>query len=65
MKNNLLVSGSTGELVEWNIEETLKPISTRKQDRDRMTEYDWENRIARNGMTYLEIEQFNNTFNLK
>jgi len=61
---SLLVSGSTNEMVEWDIEETLKPTSSYKVDRDRMVEYDWDNRIAKNGMTYLEIEQFNNTFNL-
>ena len=63
MKNNLLVSGSTGELVDWNVEEIINNKKGRKQDRDRITDYAWDNRIARNGMTYLEIEQFNKTFN--
>ena len=63
MKNNLLVSGSTGELVDWNVEEIIKDKKDRKQDRDRITDYAWDNKFARNGMTYLEIEQFNNTFN--
>jgi hypothetical protein len=62
MKNNLLVSGTTNEMVEWNVDEIINQKS-RKQDRDRMVDYDWENKIARNGMTYLEIEQFNNTYN--
>jgi single-stranded DNA-specific DHH superfamily exonuclease len=62
MKNNLLVSGSTNEMVGWNVDEIINTKS-RKQDRDRMVDYDWENKIARNGMTYLEIEQFNNTYN--
>jgi single-stranded DNA-specific DHH superfamily exonuclease len=62
MKNNLLVSGTTNEMVDWNIDEIINTKS-RKQDRDRMVDYDWENKIARNGMTYLEIEQFNNTYN--
>lgn len=63
MKNNLLVSGTTNDMVEWNVEEIIKPIKSHRQDRDRMVEYGWENKVARNGMTYLEIEQFNNTFN--
>lgn len=62
MKNNLLVSGTTNEMVEWNVDEIINQKS-RKQDRDRMVEYAWENKVSRNGMTYLEIEQFNNTFN--
>jgi single-stranded DNA-specific DHH superfamily exonuclease len=62
MKNNLLVSGTTNEMVDWNIDEIINTKS-RKQDRDRMVDYEWENKIARNGMTYLEIEQFNNTYN--
>jgi hypothetical protein len=62
MKNNLLVSGSTNEMVDWNVDEIINTKS-RKQDRDRMVDYEWENKIARNGMTYLEIEQFNNTYN--
>lgn len=63
MKNNLLVSGTTNDMVEWNVEDIIKPIKSYKVDRDRMVEYAWENKVARNGMTYLEIEQFNNTFN--
>lgn len=64
MENNLLVSGNTNEMIAWDIDDiiTTKSIS---QDRDRMTEYAWENKIARSGMTYLEIQQFDNTFNLK
>ena len=61
---SLLVSGSTNEVKDWDIVEILKPTPSYKVDRDRMVEYDWDNRIAKNGMTYLEIEQFNNTFNL-
>ena len=63
MKNNLLVSGSTGELVDWNVEEIINDKKDRKQDRDRITDYAWDNKFARNGMTYFEIEQFNNTWN--
>lgn len=31
--------------------------------KERLAEYHYDNKIARNGMTYLEIEQFNNTYN--
>lgn len=60
---NLLISGDTNDLQEWDTEDVIKPQPSRKMDRDRLTDYAWENKIARNGMTYLEIEQFNNTFN--
>lgn len=60
---NLLISGNTNDLLEWDVQEVLHRPTSRKDDRDRMTDYDWENKIARNGMTYLEIEQFNNTYN--
>lgn len=63
MKNNLLVSGTTNEMVEWNVDEIINNNKSHKRDRDRMVEWAWENKVARNGMTYLEIEQFNNTFN--
>ena len=62
--NNLLVSGSTNEMVDWDIDDVLTEKS-RKQDRDRITDYSWDNRIARCGLTYLEIEQINYTFNHK
>lgn len=61
--NNLLVSGTTGQLEDWNVEEVLtnRPIS----DKDRLAEYEWENTIGKytEGHTYLEVEQFNNTYN--
>ena len=59
---NLLTSGTTGQLVSWEVEDILsdcKGIS----DKDRIGEYEWENTISRSGLTYLEIEQFNNTYN--
>ena len=61
---NLLVSGSTNEMVDWDIDDVLTEKS-RKQDRDRITDYSWDNRISRCGLTYLETEQINYTFNLK
>jgi hypothetical protein len=60
---NLLISGNT--LQEWNIQEILRPELTKQQQIDRMLDYEWDNTIGKycDGMTYLEIEQFNNTYN--
>lgn len=59
----LLISGDT--LQEWNVEEILtnKKSKTKSQVITEMLQYEWDNRVARNGMTYLEIEQFNNQYN--
>lgn len=42
-------------------------FTTKHQDRARMVEYDYDNTVGyknrRSGMTNLEIEQFNNTYN--
>mgnify|MGYP003339606535 CR=1 FL=1 len=60
----LLISGNT--LQEWNVEEIL---TDRVKSKDRticdMLQYEYDNKIGPycNGMTYLEIEQFNNTYN--
>jgi len=60
----LLISGNT--LQEWNVDEILTD-KTKSKDRDicDMLQYEWDNTIGQycNGMTYLEIEQFNNTYN--
>jgi hypothetical protein len=60
----LLISGNT--LQEWNVDEILTN-KTKSKDRDicDMLQYEWDNTIGQycNGMTYLEIEQFNNTYN--
>ena len=58
----LLVSGNTGQLESWNVNEI---VSNRKEDRDRIVQYEIDNTIGRNcnGLTYLEIEQLNNTYN--
>jgi hypothetical protein len=61
-KNNLLVSGDTGQLENWNVDEFL-PTTNRKDDRGRLVDYEWDNTISKCGMTYLEIEQLNNTYN--
>jgi hypothetical protein len=60
---NLLISGNTNELVDWNVEQVLAPEPSKHYDRARMTDYGRDIKIARCGMTYLEIEQFNNTYN--
>lgn len=60
---NLLISGNTNDLTEWDIEETLYPRRSRRDYKSIITDYEWDNRISRNGFTYLEIEQLNNTFN--
>lgn len=63
-KNNLLVSGTTGQLDNWNVEEIIKP-NTIKNVVERLIQEDWDNTIGKkcNGLTYLEIEQLDNTFN--
>lgn len=63
---NLLISGNT--LVEWDINSIIAPdaiISSKSRDIERMIEYHWENKIGQycNDMTYLQIEQLNNTYN--
>ena len=58
----LLISGNT--LQEWDIEEALtNKIKSKDRDICDMIQYEWDNTISRCGMTYLEIEQFNNTYN--
>lgn len=58
----LMVSGNTNEMVGWNVE-TILGISSKNNSIERLQQYEWDNRIAHNGMTYLEIEQLNNTYN--
>jgi hypothetical protein len=58
----LLISGNT--LQEWDIEEALtNKVKSKDQIICDMIQSDWDNTISRCGMTYLEIEQFNNTYN--
>jgi hypothetical protein len=63
--NSLLVSGSTGELESWKIEDLFTKVDSKKNDIERMIQYDLDNKIGSrcDGLTYLEIEQFNNTYN--
>lgn len=58
----LMISGETGQLTEWNINDILE---SKDNAIERMLQYDWDNKVSKysDGMTYLEIEQFNNTFN--
>ena len=59
---NLLISGNT--LQEWDIEEVLTDrIKSKDQVITELIQYEWDNTISRCGMNYLEIEQFNNTYN--
>jgi len=60
---NLLFSGNSTEIIEWDIDDVLLSESSVHHDRARMTDYGWDCRISRSGMTYLEIEQFDNTYN--
>ena len=58
----LLISGNT--LQEWDVEEVLiNKVKSKDQTICDMIQSDWDNTISRCGMTYLEIEQFNNTYN--
>jgi hypothetical protein len=58
----LLISGNT--LQEWNVKETLKTPS-KAMDIERLLQYEYDNTIGKytEGMNYLEVEQFNNTYN--
>jgi hypothetical protein len=58
----LLISGDT--LQEWNVEEIItNKVKSKDQVITELAQYEWDNTISRCGMTYLEIEQFNNTYN--
>jgi hypothetical protein len=60
----LLISGNTVE--EWDVEQILTDkIKSKDRDICDMLQYEWDNTIGKycGGMTYLEVEQFNNTYN--
>lgn len=57
----LLLSGDT--LQEWDVQEMLKPELSTSQIIERLLRDDWDNKVSRCGLTYLEIEQLNNTYN--
>jgi hypothetical protein len=54
-------------LLKKRKERETKKMFTVSQERERMVQYDYDNTIGpetgRSGMTYLEVEQFNNTYN--
>jgi hypothetical protein len=62
---NLKISGNTNELSNWDIEEVIKPTRSVKDEIARILEYEYDNTIGKytGGLTYLEVEQFNNTYN--
>ena len=63
--NNLLISGETSECSQWDIDSLLQRQLTVSQLRERLVEQEWETHIGPycGGMTYLEIQQFDNTYN--
>ena len=62
--NNLKITGNTTEMESWDIEEALtNRVKSKDQSICDMIQYEWDNKVSTNGMTYLEIEQFNNTYN--
>jgi hypothetical protein len=63
-KNNLLVSGTTGQLDSWNVDEVLRN-NTIGNAVEQLLQFEYDNTIGKytEGMTYLEVEQFNNSYN--
>ena len=62
--NTLLISGET--LQEWNVSEILTDKGKSKDQLiTEMIQYEYDNTIGPycDGLTYLEIEQLNNTYN--
>jgi hypothetical protein len=62
----LIISGNTLQETNWDIEDILNDIPQSTKDAiDRIQQYEWDSTIGRytQGLTYLEIEQFNNTYN--
>lgn len=58
----LLISGDT--LQEWNVEQILtNRIKSKDQQICDMLQNEWDNKVSTCGMTYLEIEQLNNSYN--
>ena len=63
----LLLSGETLTLQEWDVDIILnqKKQSTKDLDICRLLQYEHDNTYGKqcNGLTYLEVEQLNNTYN--
>lgn len=70
MKRQILNADETARskrLKELHLEKLQKLVQPKSKDRTicDMLEQDWDNTVGKycGGMTYLEIEQFNNTYN--
>lgn len=52
-------------LLKKRRERQIEKVFSKEQDKERMSQYDHDNKIGSrcDGMTYLEIEQLNNTYN--
>ncbi len=63
--NNLLISGETSDCSQWDVDSLLKYEPTVSELKDKLAEYEFDNHIGPycGGMTYLEIQQFDNTYN--
>ena len=65
-KMGLLLSGETSTFQDWNIKDILDlRYKSTKEEAERIKQYEWDETIGPycNGLTYLEIEQLNNTYN--
>jgi hypothetical protein len=59
----LIISGDTYTSKEWNLNDILSNNNSKEKDINTLIQYEWDNTISRCGMSYLEIEQFNNSYN--
>ena len=61
----LLISGNT--LTDWDVNDILQDINSKNRDIERLLQYEYDNTIgpetARQGLTYLEVEQINYNYN--
>lgn len=59
----LLISGNT--LQSWNVDDILQKELSVSRLRERITQEDWDQTIGQRcqGLTYLQVEQFDNTYN--
>jgi hypothetical protein len=59
----LLISGNT--LQSWNVDDILQKELSVSRLRERITQEDWDSTIGQRcqGLTYLQVEQFDNTYN--
>lgn len=62
----LLLTGETSTLQEWDFNDILNlKYKSNKEEAERIKQSEWDETIGPycGGMTYLEIEQFNNQYN--